>query len=274
MAASLTIGVAWNGQGDPTPCFAAGLSAPFVQEILVSPMDETTAAKARAAANSKVRVLPTGDRGIYDAWNKLVNACSTSHIAFHGVDDLVAPEADLANVLAAAGPNDLLICSIQFATPQGKPTAVYHHRETEPPALSLGRLANPACPEVCWPISAIRSVGGLDTSFRIAGDADLWFRVRPVAKRNDSDAILLTMLDGGASARARHARTVWLENRRIAKARNQTIPLGNRLLSGAFLNSRWLLYRLAGEKRADRLTDFIRSFAGKAPRFSLIHEPS
>jgi len=273
MAASLTIGVAWNGQGDPAPCFAAGLSASFVQEILVSPMDETTAAKARAAANSKVRVLPAGDRGIYDAWNKLVSACSTSHIAFHGVDDLVIPEADLASALNETAPNDLLVCSIQFATPQGRPTAVYHHRETKPPALSLGRLANPACPEVCWPIATIQSTGGLDTSFRIAGDADLWFRVRPLARRRDAETVLLVMLDGGASASARHARTVWLENRRIATARGQAVPIGNRLLSGAFLNSRWLLYRFAGEKRADRLTDFIRSFAGKAPRYSLIHEP-
>ena len=274
MAASLTIGVAWNGQGDPAPCFAAGLAAPFVEEILVSPMDEATAAKARAAANPKVRVLPAGDKGIYDAWNKLVAACSTTHIAFHGVDDLVAPEPAIADALAAMGPNELLVCSIQFATPQGEPTAIYHHRETLPPALSLGRLGNPACPEVCWPVAAIRAAGGLDTGFRIAGDADLWFRVRPLAERRDSEAVLVTMLDGGASASARHARTVWLENRRIARARGQAIPLGNRLLSGAFLNGRWLLYRLAGEQQADRITDFVRAVAGKPPRYSLVHQQS
>ncbi len=259
--------------GDPADCFAAGQAAVFVDEILVSPMNARTAELAAQAAqgNPKVRILPPGDTGIYSAWNKLVNGCATSHIAFHGIDDLVRPSAEIGTAVAQLLPDDLLVCSIQFATPQGVETAVYHHRETVPPALSLGRLANPACPEVCWPLALVRQAGGLDESFRIAGDADLWFRVRPLARRIDTEAVLLTMLDGGASASARHARTVWLENRRIARARQQSVPLSNRLLAGGFLNGRYLLYRLGGAKFADTATDALRRLAGKPPRYSLIH---
>lgn len=267
----LTIGVAWNGAGDPSACLAAGLAAPFVGAILVAPSSAAAAEHARAAANSKTIVLPPGDSGIYDAWNKLVAACRTSHIAFHGIDDLVTPCTEIASAIAGLGPDELLVCSIQFATPHGKPTAIYHHRETVPPPLSLGRLGNPACPEVVWPVSAIRSAGGLDASFRIAGDADLWFRVRPRVCRRDCEAILLSMRDGGASTQARHARTVWLENRRIARRHGQAIPVVNRLAAGAFLNGRWLLFHLLGARWSDRLTDFARGIAGRPPRYSLSH---
>ena len=270
----LTIGVAWNGAGDPADCLRAGDAAPFVAEVLVAPMDAAAAGRAHAAAAglTKVRILPPGDTGIYSAWNKLVAGCTSSHIAFHGIDDLVVPDAGIGVALAAIADDDLLVASICFATPQGEPTVIYHHRECDPPALSLGRLANPACPEVVWPVTVVRAVGGLDESFRIAGDVDLWFRVRPITRRFDIDAVLLTMIDGGVSMVARHARTVWRENRRIARTFGQDVPLANRLVSGAFLNGRYWLSRLAGERTADRLTDACRRLVGKPLRYSLIHD--
>ncbi len=268
----LTVAVAWNGIGDPTPCLVAGAAAPFVAEVLVSPMDAGTADRMAAAALGfpKVRILPPGDTGIYSAWNKLVNACTTSHLVFHGVDDLIEADPQIGAALAVLGDNDMLVASIRFATPQGKPTAIYHHREQQPPLLSLGRLANPACPEVAWPVAAIRKAGGLDEGFRIAGDADLYFRVRPLVRRVDCEAVLLTMLDGGASVTARNARAVWRENRRIARANGQPVPLANRLASGIFLNGRYWLYRLAGPRFADRATDTLRGLLGRKPRYSLI----
>jgi len=269
----LTIGVAWNGVGDPLPCLRAGEAAPFVAEVLVAPMDAAAADKALFAARAlaKTRVLPPGDTGIYSAWNKLVAACATSHIAFHGIDDLVIADPAIGAALATIRDEDVLVASVRFATPQGQPTAIYHHRESDPPALALGRVANPAGPEVCWPVAVVRAVGGLDESFRIAGDVDLWFRVRRVARRSDVDTVLLTMNDGGISTVARHARTVWLENRRIAHAHGQPVPLGNRLRSGAFLNGRYWLARLVGARTADHATDAARRLVGKPPRYSLVH---
>jgi len=240
--------------------------------MLVAPIDAAAADRmARAAAGMpKVRVLPPGDTGIYSAWNKLVNACRTSHIVFHGIDDLINDDSAIGAAIAGLDDRAMLVASIQFATPQGRPTAIYHHRETDPPALALGRHANPACPEVVWPVAAIRAAGGLDETFRIAGDVDLYFRVRPKARRVDCEAVLLTMNDGGVSAAARHARRVWTENRRIARTHAQSVPLVNRLVSGVFLNARYALYRLAGARLADRITDHIRGLAGKPPRYSLI----
>jgi hypothetical protein len=268
---ALTIGVAWNGVGDPRAVLAAGEAAGFVAEVLVSPMNVTTGDAARVAAVglTKVRVLPPGDTGIYSAWNKLVAACRTSHIAFHGVDDLVVPDPAIAAALADLGADEMLVASIQLATPGGVPTAIYHHRETDPPALSLGRHANPACPEVCWPVSQLRAVGGLDERFRIAGDVDLYFRVRPKVRRVDIEAVLLVMRDGGVSVSAKHSATVWAENRHIARSYGQTVPIGNRLLSGCFLQGRGWLYRIGGEHFADTLTDGMRALFGKTRRYSL-----
>jgi|GEM_PF-3932103 len=270
-SSGLTIGVAWNGIGDPRAVMAAGGTAGFVAELLLSPMDDATAAAARAAAVgfSKVRILSAGDTGIYPAWNKLVAACRTSHIAFHGIDDFVCPDPAIAAALADLGADDMLVASIELATPAGVPTAVYHHRETDPPALSLGRYANPSCPEVCWPVKQLLAVGGFDERFRIAGDVDLYFRVRPRVRRVDVDAVLVTMRDGGVSVSAKHSGTVWAENRRIARAYRQAVPLGNRLLSGGFLNGRRWLYRIGGEGFADTLTDAARGLFGKPRRYSL-----
>jgi hypothetical protein len=267
----LTIGAAWNGIGDPSPVMAAAEAAGFVSELLLAPMNAATADAARRAATrfTKVRVLAAGDTGIYSAWNKLVAACATSHIAFHGIDDLVCPDPAIAAALADISANDMLVASIQFATPAGVPTAIYHHRETDPPALSLGRHANPACPEICWPLTQLRAAGGLDEGFRIAGDVDLYFRVRPRVRRVDIDAVLVVMRDGGVSVSARHSGKVWAENRRIANNYGQKVPIGNLLLSGGFLNGRRWLYQLGGERFADKLTDRLRALFGKPRRYSL-----
>ena len=270
-ANTLTIGVAWNGVGDPRAVIAASAAADFVAETLISPMNAVTADAATAAAAEfpKVRVLVPGDTGIYSAWNKLVAACRTSHIAFHGIDDHVLPDPTIAAALAGIGPDDMLVASIQLATPSGVPTAIYHHRETDPPALSLGRHANPACPEICWPVTQVRACGGLDESFRIAGDVDLYFRVRPRVHRVDTEAVLLVMRDGGVSVSAKHAATVWAENRRIARAHHQAVPIANRLISGGFLRVREWLYQVGGESFADGLTDGARALIGKPRRYSL-----
>lgn len=252
---------------------AAGQAAPFVAEVLVSPMDATAAELAALAAVglTKVRILPPGDTGIYSAWNKLIAACGTSHIAFHGIDDLVEANPAIGAALASLGPREMLVTSVRFASPRGESIAVYHHRETEPPALSLGRYANPAGPEVAWPVTELRAVGGLDESFRIAGDVDLYFRVRPRVRRVDSEAIMLTMLDGGVSVRASYSGIVWAENRRIAYTNGQNVPFQNQLISGLFLKGRRLLCRIGGERFADVLTDWLRWLAGRSARYSMFN---
>lgn len=260
---------------DPVACLRASEKAPFVSEALVAPLDGATARAARKAGEGlrKVRILPPGDTGLYSAWNKMVAATRTTHVAFHGVDDLVDADPAIGTALADVGPRDMLVFSIRFATPTGTPTAIYHHRETEPPALSLGRYANPACPEVAWPVAVLRDLGGLDESFRIAGDAELYFRVRPHVVRRDRDLVLLTMLDGGLSVAARNAASVWRENRRIARRYGQRVPLSNLVSAGLFLHGRHLASRAFGAKTADRATDAVRAVFGKPPRYSLMHAP-
>ena len=273
--AGLTIGMAWNGRQDPAAAFAAAQGAPFVAEVLVAPMNDAVAASVRtlAARFTKVRPLPPGDTGLYDAFNKIVAATLTTHIAFHGADDILTAGAvadpSIEAALASATVDDMLVFTAQLCSPSGAPGKTFHHDEGVAPAVTLARHGAPLCPEVAYPVAVLRQAGGFDPGFRVAGDVDLYFRVRPLCRRRDVDRVIVAMRDGGLSASARGARTVWLENRRIARKHGQAVSVHRRLLAHLLLNGRYLLYRLGGEAFANRATDAVRALAGRPPRFTL-----
>ena len=271
----LTIGMAWNGRQDPAAALAAAQRAPFVTDIIISPIDARVArlADGLAARYAKVRCLPPGDSGLYDAFNKIAAATLTTHVAFHGADDvLVAGAADdptIAATIASAAADDLLVFTAELCSPSGEARQTFHHREAAMPAISLARYSAPLCPEVAYPVAALLDTGGFDPSFRIAGDVDLYFRIRPRCRRRDVDRRFVAMRDGGLSASARGARTVWRENRRIARVHGQYIAWPQRLLANVLLNGRYALYRLGGEDFANVATDALRLCAGRPRRFTL-----
>lgn len=265
----LTIAYAWNGQGDPHAVFAAGQSAAFVAELLVSPMDAATARAAEVLAGTypKIRVLPPGDTGIYSAWNKLIAGCATRQIAFHGIDDLM--------IAGASPPSDadaIIVMTAELCSASGVPYGLYHHREHPPsvsPKVALARFATPLTPEVIYPTTLLREIGGVDESFRIAGDVDLYLRARQHCQRVDADIMFVAMRDGGVSSSARGAATVLTENRRIARLHHQAVPLSHRLAATTFLTARHWLFLFGGERFANRATDIMRALAGRAPRYAL-----
>lgn len=268
----LTIAVAWNGSHPMAALLARSASCAFVAEVLIAPAHQQAelAAKALASTNPKVRVLPGGDSGIYNAWNKLIDAAATPYLVFHGADDLLLDSTAAAQTLhtAAQQPDGpMLVFTAQVVDRKGQPHSTVHHDETAG-RWSLGRGLSPLTPEVVYPVHALRSCKGVDETFRIAGDADLYFRVRPNVQRVDLATTLVEMTDGGASATARHAWTVFCENRRIAKRYQQAVPARVVLAAWAFLGLRHQLYRLGGEAFAARWTDRLRGLVGRQPRYS------
>ncbi|MBI3350594.1 MAG: hypothetical protein HY020_25780 [Burkholderiales bacterium] len=269
----LTIGLAWNGAVPLDQIIERCNQAPFVHELLLAPATDQAEAAARPYAEkcSKLRILKGGDHGIYDAWNKLVRHAATTYICFHGADDyLVADDrlGDLLGQYARRTIPPLVVFTAKILGSDGKEISSFHHAESSG-LLSLGRLMSPLCPEIAYPVALVREAGGLDDTFKIAGDADLYFKVRPKAGREDSDATLVEMTDGGASASAKHAWTVYKENRRIARKYAQSIPLLNRCTSLLFLGGRRLLFRLGGERFAAQCTDTVRMAFGKRRRYTL-----
>lgn len=268
----LSIGVAWNGTHPLGPLLARSAACDFVAEVLIAPAHRQAEQVARALAgeHTKVRVLPGGDTGIYNAWNKLIAAAATPYLVFHGADDLLLDSAEAAQALRSAvkqTPYPLLVFTAQVVDRSGQPHSTVHHDETAG-RWSLGRSLSPLTPEVVYPVQALRGCRGLDETFRIAGDADLYFRVRPGVSRVDVAATLVEMMDGGASASARHAWTVFGENRRIAQRYSQAVPVRVVLAAWAFLGLRHQLYRLGGETFAARWTDRVRGMLGRQPRYS------
>lgn len=266
----LTIGVAWNGSIALEPLFERARQCDYVAEILVAPSDKRAQELARTAAVAfdQVRILDGGDTGIYSAWNKLVAASKTRYLCFHGADDLIVPDDRVGQALRVSWADDpMVVFTAKLVAPDGTVLGSFHHDEAAR-RYSLGRCLSPLCPEVAYPVRALQRLGGLDESFRIAGDADLYFKVRKAVQRVDVPAVFVEMTDGGASASAKHALTVFRENRRIAKRHGQRVPWPRLVLAAAFLAGRRLLFRLGGERFAGRVTDAVRRLAGRAPRYS------
>ena len=268
----LTIAVAWNGEYPIEPLLARATEAKFVAEVLVATASEPAQVRAQilAGKHAKMRVLPGSDTGIYNAWNKLVAATRTPYLTFHGADDLLVVDRAVTSALATglqAPTLPMLVFTARVVDSEGKSISTVHHDERAT-RLSLGRLLSPLTPEVVYPTAKLIEVGGVDESFRIAGDADLYFKVRPRTARVDVGAVFVEMADGGASASAKHAWTVYCENRRIALKHDQYVPVSNRLISCAFLGLRHQMYRLGGERFAAKWTDLLRGLAGKASRYT------
>jgi hypothetical protein len=266
----LTIAIPWNGAGDIHQFLKNACSLAFVSEVLLAPAHDLAyrMAKAELKNFSKFCVLEPGDAGIYSAYNKLIKNCKTTHICFHGVDDFIIHNNGLDQRLDKLDTDFMLVFTAQFCTVTGQQFALYHHYENNPETVRLGRFISPATPEIIYPVAILRKINGADESYRIAGDADLYFRARAICSRLDINAVFVNMRDGGASTAAKHSRTILIENRRIARSQNQSISYVDQLKAYFFLNGRYLLYRLAGEKLSNVVTDVLRLLVGRRPRYS------
>jgi hypothetical protein len=267
---SLTIGVAWNGVGELHQLLERVRSLDWVEEVLVSPSSEAAKRKVEdlSVIYSKLRSLPAGDTGIYSAYNKLIFGARTSHLCFHGCDDFLVPDPRLGKIIKEASPEELLVFTLRFCTAEGEFLTSAHHVESTRPRVALGRYASPATPEVAYPVKILQAVGGADESFRIAGDADLYFKVREKSVRRDFDLEFAEMRDGGASTAAKHAWTVYRENRKIAKRYRQKLTIPQRAVALAALGGRAAIFKLGGERMSNEVTDSLRRLAGRPARFT------
>lgn len=267
---TLTIGVAWNGSGELSQLLDRAHTQAWVDEVLVAPSNEVALRKAEALMQTypKLRCLTAGDTGIYSAYNKLIFGARTSHLCFHGADDFIVPDPRIGPEVRGMSADDLLVFNLRYCAFDGEFLLSSHHEERQPARTALGRHSSPATPEVVYPLAVIRAVGGADESFRIAGDADLYFRTRARARRKDLPIDFAEMRDGGASTAAKHAWTIYRENRRIAHRYGQRLTLQQHAKALLALGGRALLFRIGGESMSNEATDFFRRLAGRSPRFT------
>lgn len=117
------------------------------------------------------------DAGIYDAMNKAIARTTGAFIVFLGADDLLV-EGSLAAMTAAviaSAEADLVFGDAYMADPSGGRRL---QRASARPRLIAGvPRAMPVCHQACaFSARAYGSLGGFDTSFRIAGDYEFYLR--------------------------------------------------------------------------------------------------
>jgi hypothetical protein len=266
----LTVGIAWNGSGDPEPMLRLLEKLDYVKVSLLAPSNDEAAEHAikLLPAYKKLSVLSSGDNGIYSAWNKLIFECKTRHICFHGIDDFSCNINWLSQFLETADDRTMIVLGVAITTNTGKILFTRFDEETDSPEFELGRHKAPVGPNIIFSANILREIGGADERFRIAGDVDMFFRARMLSTRIDSKTLFVNMTDGGMSAAARHSRTVYNENRIIARSHNQNVPLHRIIIASVFLNGRYIIYRMFGEKISNLLTDKIRFLCGRPARYS------
>jgi glycosyltransferase involved in cell wall biosynthesis len=195
----------------------------------------------------RVRVVSAPDRGIYDAMNQALSLCQGRFVLFLNAGDVFASPDALERVAAHVlrDDADLYYCDLVCAP---LPVPVRHPARLSRFFLYRTQVCHQAC---FYRLDAYRRIGGFDTSFRFAADAELLLRAVVRARlRARRVPIAATIYEGGGfSARPENWPAVAAENRR-ARARHYSRL--ERAAFGAILSLS--LPRLRGELlRAERL---------------------
>jgi len=159
------------------------------------------------------------DRGIYDAFNKGVARAGGHYLAFLGADDRYQPGA-LAAVAAAIGSDpddwpDAIAGAYNAIDSQG-----YAAKKLPKPEVIGQRLPRsmPTNHQALFLRTAlVRDAGGFDTSYKIAGDYDLFLRLLPLQLdwRFTNDTLVDFQL-GGASYALRDTAQEYRDAKRAA----------------------------------------------------------
>lgn len=189
----------------------ASQSWPHVEHIVIdgASTDGTLALidqhRARLAC-----VVCEPDDGIYDAMNKGLRLATGDLVGFLNADDVLASSDTLAAVARAAqqAPDaDAVYGDLRYVS-KHRPGEVFRHWRSEPfqpSSLSCGWM--PPHPTLYVRRSVMESLGGFDTSFRIAADYEFVLRLfrRPGRGYVYLPQVLVSMRTGGASNRSLRA---------------------------------------------------------------------
>lgn len=173
------------------------------------------------------------DSGIYDAWNKAIDASQGAFIAYVGADDIVEPAAFAAYIEKIKQFPDVEYWSSRVAL--GK----RHGRVIGQPWrwLEFRRYMTVAHVGSLHRRDLYARYGRYDTSFRIVGDYEFLLRIGKSLRAGFVDVVTATMGDGGISNQQAH---LALKETRAAK-----ISTHARGALTATLDYFWALFKLS-----------------------------
>jgi glycosyltransferase involved in cell wall biosynthesis len=156
------------------------------------------------------------DEGIYDAWNKGLAAARGEWCAFLGADDYLADDNALSSLLQCARNDEVRPVFVfgGIVRTGGAEDYVVHPDPAEPVRL-LKRGKMLPHPGALHHAEALRSIGGFDSTFRIAGDLHAVLRLASRGSFLRCGTIVAIVRLGGISSDWAGAGLRRRENRRI-----------------------------------------------------------
>jgi GT2 family glycosyltransferase len=214
----------------------------------------------------RVRSIREMDDGIYDAWNKALGVARGEWCAFLGSDDYYVSPSSLSALLAtaAAAPSctSLVYGGVQ-RHPDGEVLFQYRHAERLLSWLLRGQMVPHQ--GVLHLTTALRSIGGFDATYRIAGDRDACIRLMQRGRARRCDVVVAAMRRGGVSTSPSHRLLHHQERRRVLRAHRGVTVSTIRFLMWRL---RARLRRVVGERASVRLEHVHSRLRTLAPRWS------
>ncbi len=149
------------------------------------------------SSGGDVQWISERDQGIYDAWNKGVQAATGEWLVFLGADDTLEPNA-LASLLRIAQKTpqiDIVSSRLRFLYQDGGSTVI-GKPWSWPKFQEYMTIAHPGC---LHHRSLFHRYGAFDLSFRICGDYEFLLRPGPALRAAYLPQITVNMRAGGAS---------------------------------------------------------------------------
>lgn len=142
------------------------------------------------------------DRGIYDAWNKGLISARGQWCAFLGADDYFLNERSVSTLLLCARESHQTPVFVFGGVLRtgGAEDYIMHPDPLDARAyLRAGKMLPP--PGSLHHIGALRTIGGFDASFRIAGDFDAVLKLSRMGLVQRCGGLVSVMRKGGVSSR-------------------------------------------------------------------------
>lgn len=229
--------------------------------------DILEALRARFAA-----YVSAPDRGVYDAWNKVIDQATGEWVVFLGADDVLAGPTVLADAkqqLDAAAGSEVMFAYGQVELRAGDKVIERFGETPFPPGPNRIRRQRPFSHTALFNRRiAFERFGKFDPNYKIAGDSEFLTRV---LKHEDVEVVRLdldvaVMGMGGLSSSVDSRLTAYLEDMRALRTHGEILPplstlgLASRAFAAVAIN------RLFGRDAALKASNAYRSLTGRAHR--------
>ena len=174
--------VCYNAEKYLTDCILSVNSQNYanIEHIVVDggSKDKTLSIALKNAKNW-TNIVSEKDNGIYDAMNKGIGRASGDLICFLNADDFYENENIIASIVAFFLEFDLdvLMTDVNIVSPDNpcRKLRVYEGRNMSLSKMNWGLM--PPHPGIFLKKSVFSAVGNFDTSYQIAGDFELLYRI-------------------------------------------------------------------------------------------------